>query len=255
MVPAIEKADLIFSFLMEHPEGASLKETSSMLNIPKSTTHRLLVSLTNLDYIEHDTQAGRFFLGPKLMSLSRAAERRLNLNRIATPYLEELSDTTRETVKLSIIRHNKVYVIHTVLSPRIMKITVESGTIFPPHIGAAAKMLLSSLSREEIEEYLAGELEAYTQNTITDKDALRTELESIQTEGVARDRQEETVGISGIAVPVRDSFGGIVATVSIPYLTALRKEEDLLPSLLECAEAISRRLGFYDHTNNAPAAQ
>ena len=254
MVPAIEKADLIFSFLMEHPEGASLKDTSSMLNIPKSTTHRLLVTLTWLDYIEHDSQAGRFFLGPKLMSLSRAAERRLNLNRIATPYLEELSEKTRETVKLSIIRHKKVYVISTVLSPRIMKITVESGTIFPPHIGAAAKLLLATLPPEEIEEYLSGDLEAFTPNTVVNREDLRKELEQIQQEGVARDRQEETVGISGIAAPVRDSFGGIIATVSIPYLTALRKEEELLPQLIKSTEAISRRLGFYEHENNTPKA-
>ena len=142
MVPAVEKADQIFSFLMGQPEGSSLKEISSTLDIPKSTAHRLLVSLTALDYIEHDSHSGRFSLGPKLLSLSRAAERRLNLNRIAAPYLEELAEKSRETVKLSVIRHEKIYVISTVLSPRKMKITVESGTVFPPHIGAAGKTAL-----------------------------------------------------------------------------------------------------------------
>ncbi|WP_319559013.1 IclR family transcriptional regulator [Marispirochaeta sp.] len=260
MVPAIEKADMIFSFLMQHPEGATLKETSTVLGIPKSTTHRLLISLSNLDYIEHDSHSrhshsGRFFLGPKLMSLSRAAERRLNLNRITTPYLEELSSLTRETVKLSIIRHLKVYVINTVLSPRIMKITVESGTIFPPHIGAAAKLLLSSLSDEEIEGYLEQDLEEYTVNSVTDKQMLKKEIAAIREEGVARDRQEETIGISGIAAPVRDSFGGIVAAVSIPYLSALRTEAELLPSLLECVNGVSRRLGYYkddEHSSSTP---
>ncbi|ORC30700.1 hypothetical protein B4O97_17835 [Marispirochaeta aestuarii] len=247
MVPAIEKADMIFSFLMQHPEGATLKETSTILGIPKSTTHRLLISLSELDYIEQDHHSGRFFLGPKLLSLSRAAERRLNLNRITTPYLEELSSRTRETVKLSVIRHKKVYVINTVLSPRIMKITVESGTVFPPHIGAAAKLLLSSLPDEEIDEYLEQELEEYTVNSVTDRDMLRKEIEAIRAEGLARDRQEETIGISGIAAPVRDSFGGIVAAVSIPYLSALRPEAELLPPLIECVDGISRRLGFYNH--------
>lgn len=238
---------MIFSFLMQHPEGATLKETSTVLGIPKSTTHRLLMSLSDLDYIEHDSHShsGRFFLGPKLMSLSRAAERRLNLNRITTPYLEDLSSLTRETVKLSIIRHLKVYVINTVLSPRIMKITVESGTIFPPHIGAAAKLLLSSLPDDEIDEYLEQRLEEYTVNSVTDKDMLKKEIAVIRSEGFARDRQEETIGISGIAAPVRDSFGGVVAAVSIPYLSALRTEAELLPPLLECVNGVSRRLGYY----------
>jgi len=255
MVPAIEKANMIFSFLMQHPEGASLKETSTILGIPKSTAHRLLISLSELDYIEHDTHSGHFFLGPKLLSLSRAAERRLNINRISTPYLEELSTRTRETVKLSIIRHQKVYVINTVLSPRIMKITVESGTIFPPHIGAAAKLLLSSLPDEEIDEYLEQELEEYTVNSVTDKGMLKEEISVIRAEGVARDRQEETIGISGIAAPVRDAFGGIVAAVSIPFLSALRTEEELLPPLMECVDGISRRLGFYKHDEQSSSAQ
>ena len=245
MVPAIEKTDLIFSFLMGRPEGASLKEVSSSLEIPKSTAHRLLVSLTSLDYIEHDSHSGRFCLGPKLLSLSRAAERRLNLNRIATPYLTRLAETSRETVKLSVIRHEKVYVIDTVLSPRKMKITVESGTIFPPHIGAAAKLLLASLPDDEIDRYLERKLEPYTATSLTDPEQLKATVEQIRAEGLARDRQEETIGISGIAAPLRDSFGSVIAAVSIPYLSALRTEDELIPPLLECAEAISSRLGYY----------
>jgi DNA-binding IclR family transcriptional regulator len=244
MVPAVEKADQIFSFLMGQPEGSSLKEISSTLEIPKSTAHRLLVSLTALDYIEHDSHSGRFSLGPKLLSLSRAAERRLNLNRIAAPYLEELAEKSRETVKLSVIRHEKIYVISTVLSPRKMKITVESGTVFPPHIGAAGKLLFASLSNEEIRHYLARSLEAYTENSVTESDALLKEIDRIRLEGIARDRQEETIGISAVAAPVRDSFGTVVAAVSIPYLTALRNENELIEPLLECTEGISRRLGF-----------
>ena len=52
------------------------------------------------------------------------------------------------------------------------------------------------------------------------------------------------MGISAVAAPVRDSFGTAVAAVSIPYLTALRNEAELIEPLLECTEGISRRLGF-----------
>lgn len=244
MVPAIEKADTILSYLMHRPQGATLKEISSTLDIPKSTAHRMLLSLANLDYLEQENQSGCFSLGPKLLALSRAAEQRLNLNRITLPFLEELARETEETVKLSVIRHQKIYVTSTVLSPRRMKITVETGAVFPPHIGAASKLLLASLPSEEIEEYLSRGLEAFTENSIVDAEGLRRTLTGIRKEWIARDGEEETVGISGVAAPVCDSGGSWIAAVSIPYITALRSEEELIPPLQRCVGAISARLGY-----------
>lgn len=244
MVPAIEKADSIFTYLMHHPEGASLKEISTTLDIPKSTAHRMLLSLSYFDYLEQEGESGRYTLGPKLLSLSRAAEQKLNLNRIAVPFLEELAKETEETVKLSVIRHQKIYVINTVLSPRQMKITVETGAVFPPHIGAASKLLLASLPDEEIEHYLSHKLEAYTTHSIVEADKLRRTIAAIRKEMIARDGEEETLGISGVAAPVKDSFGDWIAAVSIPYITAFRSDKELIPPLERCVSGISGRLGY-----------
>ena len=243
LVPAIAKADAIFSYLEESRDGAYLKEISTDLHIPKSTAHRILTTLLSLHYVEIDTHTSKYALGPKFLAIARTVEKRLSLNRVAHPFMQELSLDVLETVKLSVLRDGKVYVIYSVESPRKMKITVESGTVFPPHVGAAGKLLLAYADEEEQEQILKGPLDTFTGNTIASPQLLRSTLQKIREIGFSRDKEEETAGISALAFPVYDSADHVRGAVSIPYLTALRKEEELFSPLRTCALQISRALG------------
>ncbi len=124
-----------------------------------------------------------------------------------------------------------------------MKITVASGTVFPPHVGAAGKLLLAYTDEDEREKIITNRLDGFTVNTITERGELRSVLQRIRELGFSRDREEETIGISAVAFPVFDSTEHVRGAVSIPYLTALRKEEELIGPLQRCAVKISRALG------------
>ena len=243
LVPAIAKADAIFSYLEQSKDGAYLKEISSDLRIPKSTAHRILSTLISLHYVELEPYSSKYTLGPKFLAIARTVEKRISLNQIALPHMNSLSLEIMETVKLSILRDDKVYVIASVESPRKMKITVESGTVFAPHIGAAGKLLLAYCDKPERDRIISRPLERLTQNTITDTEKLAYLLGEIRKDGFARDREEETVGISALAFPIMDAAGHIAGAVSVPYITALRKEEELFEHIKACAKDISRALG------------
>jgi DNA-binding IclR family transcriptional regulator len=58
-------------------------------------------------------------------------------------------------------------------------------------------------------------LPAYTANTLTTLDGLRTELDAIRQERIAYDREEAELGVACIGAPIRDAEGKLVAGLSI----------------------------------------
>jgi DNA-binding IclR family transcriptional regulator len=93
-------------------------------------------------------------------------------------------------------------------------------------------------------------LEAYgltkrTEHSIVDRQALRLELERVQKEGIAFDREESMLGGICIGAPIRVSSGHIVAAISVstPIQRIPRERERLIQqAVLSAAQSISASL-------------
>jgi DNA-binding IclR family transcriptional regulator len=57
-------------------------------------------------------------------------------------------------------------------------------------------------------------LGSMTPNSITDRDELKTELDTIREEGIAFDDEEAAVGIRSVAAPVR-GVDGLIGTITV----------------------------------------
>ncbi len=247
-VPAINKMNLIFDLLASEHKGLSQSTICNELDLPKATVSRLINTLHGMGYLEQDNKAGLYTLGAKLLTLGNIVDKRLDLTTLATPIMERLSESINEMVKLSIIRGLVIYPLVNIESKRAIRITLDSGTVFPPYIGAAGKLLLCLTN--EGESYYKDSLPKigmvkYTKNTITDMDKLDSALDEIMRSGYAFDNQEESVGIYAIAAPVYNSVGEVIAAVSIPFFGDYSDKKDkYLPILLKCAEDISQSMGY-----------
>jgi DNA-binding IclR family transcriptional regulator len=94
---------------------------------------------------------------------------------------------------------------------------------------------------------LETDLKAYTANTITDPEALRTELEETRQRGWGLENQEYTLGASGIGAPIWNSAGCVTGAIAIraPSMRMSFKEAAAIaPSLVMAAADISARLGY-----------
>ncbi len=247
-VPAINKMNLIFDLLASEHKGLSQSVICNELNLPKATVSRLINTLHGMGYLEQDKKVGLYTLGAKLLTLGNIVNKRLNLNTIAAPIMESLCESLNEMVKLSIIRGDVIYPLISIESKKAIRITLDSGTVFPPYIGAAGKLLLC-LTKEG-ERYYKNTLPKidmvkYTKNTITDMDKLDSALDEIMRSGCAFDEQEESAGIYAIAAPVYDSNGEVIAAISIPFFGDYSEKKDrYMPILLECAKEISQSMGY-----------
>ncbi|MBE0590776.1 MAG: IclR family transcriptional regulator, partial [Gemmatimonadales bacterium] len=81
--------------------------------------------------------------------------------------------------------------------------------------------------------------------TQVDPSALLLELESIRQRGHSIDNEEYLPGICGVALPVRNSEGAIVAAISVHApleRTSLAQVLDFVPEIRSAADAMSLTL-------------
>ncbi len=245
-VPALEKSILILDYIQNQERGAALADICRDLHLPKSSAYRIVTTLARHGFLEQGEGSALYCLGYRILVLSKGAIRHSNLARTALPFLRRLAHDVEEAVKLSVLREGKIYAIEKVDSPLRFKISLDAG-VYPIHAGGASKLLLAYAAAELQRTVLHSELRKYTENTVTDPEVLRRELERIRVQGWAADNQEYIAGLRAIAYPVRDYGGKVVAAVSIPFLAASagrEREELLVAKLSECAQEISSALGF-----------
>jgi len=235
--------------LLEENAALSVTEISNQLVLPRSTTYKYLAVLRACRFVDYDQSLEKFKLGMKLFEFGNAIQSRFAIDRIAHPYMEELSNQLGETVGLTVLDGNDGVYVEKVEpeSNRPMVILLRKGIRFPLHAGAASKILLAHQPDEKIEAFLKTQkLVRYTEKTISEPDKLRREVRAIRKTGYAFSEEEIDVGVRALAVPIFDHQGKIVAGLVV-FGPAQRiddeKKEKILKATLECSQKISSRIG------------
>ncbi len=252
-IQALERAAAILgAFTADEPE-LRLSDVAERLGLHKATTHRFLVNLEHLGFVERAPRSGKYRLGWRLFELGGLVSQRLDLWDEALPFLEGLVRDTGETGHLAVLEGGQVVYIERVETRRALRLPAAARRGHPAHATNLGKVLLAHASPEVVDDILlSGELTAYTPNTITDIDQLRIELASIKERGYSVDNEEYDEGLRCIGAPVRDSSGRVVAAIGIggpvTRITPARIE-DLARVVIAAAHGLSLRLG----AGHAPA--
>jgi DNA-binding IclR family transcriptional regulator len=110
------------------------------------------------------------------------------------------------------------------------------------------KILLAHLPARQCERALAAmELVEHRPNTITNRTELADQLERVRDERLAFNNEERIASSCGIATPIRDETGDVVAAINVTAHSRVLDVEDLADQyagkLLAAAQRISKRLG------------
>ncbi len=235
--------------LLEENGSLSVAEISDLLAFPRSTTYKYLAVMRERRRVDYDQSLEKYKLGMKLFEFGNAVRSRLAIDRIAHPYMEELSNLLGETVGLTVLDRNDVVYVEKVEPESSETVVFLSRKVirFPLHAGAASKILLAHLDDEKIETYLKTQkLAKYTGKTIVDPDKLRREVKAIRKAGYAFSEEEIDVGVRALAAPIFDHEGKIAAGLVVFGPTQRiddQKKEKILKSMLECSKEISKRIG------------
>ncbi len=232
----------ILDLLAAAEEGLSTTELANELGIDKSIISRLLQTLVQYGYSERNEQTRRYYLGNHVQEIGRQAGQYSSLREISEPYLQQLGKETGENAHLSVYSGRQALTIADVPSTEPLRVVSEVGRRVPLHCSAIGKCLLAF---SEIP--LPIEFPRFTERTIINSAQLQLNLEQARLQGYALDDEELTLGVRGLATPIRNREGRTIATAglsgpsvrltleSIPHLTQL---------LIKTANEISSVLGY-----------
>ena len=244
-VQVITRAATILRALEHENAGLSLGQIASRVGLPRSTVQRIVAALTEEQLLIAATATEGVRLGPMLLRL--AASVNTDSANIARPLLAQLSMQLRETVDLSVPRHDHLLFIDQVVGPERLRMVSAVGDAFPLHSTANGKAFLATLDEAEIVRRIGRVYERRTPNTHTTLAALLRELAEIRRVGVAFDEQEHSIGVSAAGVCLQDMLGQPVAlSVPMPTQRFADKREAVTGGLLATKRALQEKFGRLD---------
>ncbi|MGH9327163.1 MAG: IclR family transcriptional regulator [Terriglobia bacterium] len=244
----IDRAFAILDVLAASARGQSLTQLTHRLGLSKSTCHRLLKILERYRFAEKDPLTSKFRLGGRVLELGAQAAAQIDVIQEAIPFLERLSQETRETARLGVLTDLEVVSIATADGHHALRMSPTLGRRSPVYCSSLGKAILAFLPEEKYRIIMSGcRLRPFTRNTITRRSDLRMELTRIKKRGYAIDQEELESGLSCIGAPVWDYSCKVVAAISIAG-AAQRFGREQLPELaqfvMSAAADLSRRLGY-----------
>jgi DNA-binding IclR family transcriptional regulator len=117
----------------------------------------------------------------------------------------------------------------------------------PAYACAPGKVLLAGRSDEELQYLFDASLQAYTARTITSGRALLEELQRVREQGYGLNTGEYLRGHIGVAVPIHDYAGRVIAAVGCSGFThdfAGGDPTSELRPMLGLAQSISSLMGY-----------
>jgi len=226
-------------------------ELSKKLGLNRSTVTRLLYSLEKAGFLERVNGSAKYKLTYKIYQIGKIYIKQTSLHREAMPLLTELASTCKETTHLAVLDKYEVFFIDWIETSRSIGLMSLTGNNLPAYCTANGKVLLAHLDSKVLDDFFRRiPLKSHTPNTITDQSQLRHHLDEVRNQGYAIDNAEFQLEVMGIASPVKDKNGDVVASISVAgpiyRINAKKILKKMINSVVKTAGMISRRLGYVD---------
>ena len=223
----------------------TLAEISRLVDLPRATVRRCLITLNALNYVDSD---GKYFsLSPKVLTLSQAYFSSSPLPHIARPYIEQVSNAVGESCSVSVLASDEVIYVARSSRKRSASIQREVGVNLPAYCTSMGRVLLAGLPPEDLDTYFRRVvLRKFNAKTVTDEGELREILDQVRRDDYAIIDGELEPNLRAIAVPVRNMSGRIVAACHISSdatrVSIEKMQTVFLPSLRDAVANIRRAL-------------
>lgn len=263
-----QESDLILSTLdkglhvlevlasIDTDDGLTLTELSRVLGMHRTTLLRILTTLQARDFVTRDYATDRYRVGLRVLSISGAVLRNLDIRQIARPILQELCTRVEELVLLTVLSEAAIVTIDRFEGNLTLSLRTALGERRPMYCTASGKALLAYMPDDVVEGILAAGMPAMTPRTITSREMMRQHLVEIKQRGFAWDDEERLEDLRCVAAPIFGHDGTAIAAVSVVTFAMRTSWKQLLQlgeDTRHAAVGISRLLGHKSEPASWPA--
>lgn len=197
----------------------TISDAARATGLSRAAARRCLMTLVEAGYLAFDE---KFFTPtPRVVRLGAVYAEAVPLPQLAGPHLLALREALDESVSLAVMEGDESLFVARSEVSRVFSAGVRVGARLPLYASATGYVLLAGLDENALDAYLERvEMVACTPRTIVDPGRLRERIAQVREEGVAVSDEELEVGLFALAVPVRDSRGDMVASISVSAAAA-----------------------------------
>ena len=246
-VQSLLRAIALLEILAEDDDGYRLVDLAARAGLSTSTTHRLLTTLEQKQFVQFSRDDSLWFIGVRCFSIGSAFARRRQFATLALPIMRRLRDLTGETVNLGMLDQADVVFLTQVESRELMRAITRPGGRSPLPCTAMGQALLATMSEDDVGEILRRQgLPRRTPNSIVRNTQLQSALATARGRGYAVDDEENAVGLRCVAAVIHDEFRSACAAISIAGPTVRvtpRRVPELGALAIEAAAEITRATG------------
>ncbi len=236
----LSRAVRIFAAFTPDDTTLQVSEIARRTGLHVATVSRLVAELVGHGLLAREPDR-RVRIGVRMWELALRASPTLTLRDAAMPFLEDVHDTVGHHVQLGVLDGDEVLFVERLSAPgAVINYTRVAGRL-PLNASSSGLVLLAHGTHELQQQVLSGQLPGYTRHTLTTARDLRAALAGIRRQGFAYCPGHVHEDALGIAVPVRDGRGTVVAALSA-IVPNDAEGRSLVPVLRAAARGITRTL-------------
>jgi DNA-binding IclR family transcriptional regulator len=256
---SLERALKILCTFHRDRQALTLSQLSKILKLSKTTVSRLSSTLMKYNFLRCDSGSKQYSLGLKLFELGSIIFASFSIRRAASPHLIRLQSKFGKTTFLGILQDDELVYIDKREDPRNpIRFASQIGTRRPPHFGMLGQILMAYLPDNEVNRLLKkAPLGPFTRRSLTNQIAFRKRLPKIRERGFFVDKEEALEGITGIAAPIRDYTGKVIAGVGVGIISSSLNStgtKQIVKEVCETAKKISQEMGYLEREDRHGSA-
>jgi len=255
-VQSVERALALLREIGRSPGG--LVDLAERTDLATSTAARLLGTLEAEGAVCRDV-TGIYLIGPDLVAMA-GPRSGSDIVSLARRHMAALAETLGEAVALSVPSGTTTTTIEQVDAPKPVRAEDWTGTTVPVHAGCVGLVTMAFWDAQDVDSYLANELEACTDKTVIDPVIVRSRLQKIRLGELLWTHGEYVEGISSVAAPIRNELGHAVASLyaygpsyrfPTPGQASASSASGIAVAVANGAAALSNDLGWVESTSTS----
>jgi DNA-binding IclR family transcriptional regulator len=239
---SVQRIIAVFESFTASKNALTLQEIADRIELPKSTTFRIIRSLEHSGYLVRlDNQ--RYGLSFRFTRLAGLVKSSLDIRTIARPVMSELAESTMETVALhTAVGRNRVCIDSLATTSAALRSVMQPGEQIPLHLrGSASKTLMAYMPKVQLTPLLP----SLSRASKLTQAQLQAEFAQIRQQGYSVSHGERLLGLSAISAPIWDVNEGVrfCLTVNGPSVRIQEHEREYIKPVVRAAAEITLQYG------------
>jgi len=223
--------------LIKELNGVRVTELADHIDMSKGGVYNHLATLREQEFVVKE--GGEYRLSSHLLNLGEHVKHNNPLYRVGKEEVENLAEETGESTHLMVEQYGKGFYYHKSRAQKGIAQEYHLNLMEEPdylHWSSTGKAVLAEMPESHVHEILDDRgMPEITEHTITDREELLVELETVREQGYALNDEEQIRGVRAIGAAVTDRDDTVLGAISVSGPTSRindKKFSDVYPELV-----------------------